>query len=259
MPFRKAARARGLFVTGTDTGVGKTAVAAGLAAWCHARGMDVGVMKPIASGGTRLADPGHTRWISPDAALLSHAAGVSDPWPLINPLCFREPLAPYAASLRAHQPIHWSSIIRAFQQLAQRHRFLILEGIGGLLVPLSRRRTVVDLIRMLRLPCLVVARLRLGTLNHTLLTVHEAQRAHLKVLGVVLNAAESPSTESGARVAEQSNPAILKTCLSVPLLGTLPHHRRFANGHLDRTALATWIDRSLDPTFLEWMERQTRH
>lgn len=256
MTSRKTARVRGLFITGTDTGVGKTVVAAGLAAWCKARGIDVGVMKPIASGGTRLTAHGHTRWISPDAALLSHAADVSDPWPLINPLCFREPLAPYAASLRARQPIHWSSILRAFHQLAKRHRFLILEGIGGLLVPLSRRRTVVDLIRMLGLPCLVVSRLRLGTLNHTLLTVHEAKRARLNVLGVVLNAAESPPTDSGARLAEQTNPSILKACLSVPLLGTLPHHRRFANGRLDRTALARWIGRSLHPTFLEWMERQ---
>ncbi|MBI4354622.1 MAG: dethiobiotin synthase, partial [Candidatus Omnitrophica bacterium] len=82
-------RARGLFITGTDTGVGKTLVAAGLAAWCRAKGLDVGVMKPIATGGTRQRG----QWISPDAMLLARAAGVDDPVSLINPVCFREPLA----------------------------------------------------------------------------------------------------------------------------------------------------------------------
>ena len=86
----------GLFITGTDTGVGKTLVAAGLAAWLRARGVNVGVMKPVASGGQRREIGGRARWCSEDARVLAEAAGVALDWSLINPICFRDPLAPYA-------------------------------------------------------------------------------------------------------------------------------------------------------------------
>lgn len=251
-------RTRGLFITGTDTGVGKTVVAAGLAAWCKAHGGDVGVMKPIATGGIRLSQDGRTRLVSSDALLLSHAAGVDDPWSLINPVCYREPLAPYAASLKVHQPVDWSRIRQAFHVLTMRHPFLIVEGIGGLLVPLSRRRTVVDLIRMLRLPVLIVARLRLGTLNHTLLTVETASRAGVRVVGVVLNAADAPTADPDVQLAERTNPSVLTSCLSVPLLGTLPYRSRFAGERLSSTALAQWVARALPPQFLAWLRSQ-RH
>ena len=231
-------RSRGLFITGTDTGVGKTAVTAALAAWCRAQGIDVGVMKPIATGGVP----------SSDARLLAQASGVRVSMALINPVCYCEPLAPYAAALRSGCPINWSAISTAFRTLSTRHEFMLVEGIGGLLVPLSRRRTVVELIHRLKLPCLVVARLRLGTLNHTLLTIRHAQREGLKVGGVVLNAAEPPSRDADARLAERTNPRILQACLSVPLLGVLPHRR----------ALASWVERCVSPTFLRWLKDPPR-
>lgn len=245
-------RAKGVFVTGTDTGVGKTLVGAGLAAWCRAHGADVGVMKPVATGGLR---HGRTRLVSSDALLLSHAAGADDAWSLINPVCYREPLAPYAASLRVHQPIDWLRVRQAFQALSLRHRFLIVEGIGGLLVPLSRRRTVVDLIRIFRLPVLVVARLRLGTLNHTLLTVEVAKHRGVQVIGVVLNAADAPPAEPDARLAERTNPSALQSCLSVPLLGTLPYRRQLGE-RFSSPALVKWVGHALHPRFLAWLESQ---
>ena len=248
--------ARGIFITGTDTGVGKTLVAAGLAAWCRAHGVDVGVMKPIATGGVRLGRGSRTGMISPDATLLARAAGIEDDDALINPVCYRDPLAPYAASLRANQPIAWGRIARAFDVLAGRHRFMIVEGIGGLSVPLSRRRTVVDLIQRLRLPVLVVARLRVGTLNHTLLTVEHARRNRLRVVGVVLNATEVPSSDRGARLAQRTNPTVLQECLPVPCLGVLAHRRRFAGGQPSSGALANWISGGARPQFLNWLRRQ---
>ena len=247
-------RTRGLFITGTDTGVGKTVVAAGLAAWRKAHGGDVGVMKPIATGGVQRDD----RLVSSDALLLSHAAGVDDPWSLINPVCYRDPLAPYAASLKVHQPVDWSRIRQAFHVLTMRHPFLIIEGIGGLLVPLSRRRTVVDLIRMLHLPVLIVARLRLGTLNHTLLTVETASRAGVRVVGVVLNAADAPTADPDVQLAERTNPSVLTSCLSVPLLGTLPYRSRFAGNHLASPALVRWVAQAFDAQFLAWLQSQGR-
>ena len=249
-------RSHGLFVTGTDTGVGKTVVAAGLAAWCKAHGVNVGVMKPIATGGVRCTQDGRRRLVSSDALLLSHAAGVDDPWSLINPVCYREPLAPYAASLKAHQPVDWSRIRQAFHVLTVRHPFLVVEGIGGLLVPLSRRRTVVDLIRMLHLPVLIVARLRLGTLNHTLLTVETAIRAGVSVVGVVLNAADAPTADPDGQLAERTNPSVLTSCLSVPLLGTLPYRSRFAGNHLASPALVRWVAQAFDAPFLAWLYSQ---
>ncbi|MBI3087969.1 MAG: dethiobiotin synthase [Candidatus Omnitrophica bacterium] len=258
--------ARGLFVTGTDTGVGKTLVTAALAAWCRAHGLDVGVMKPIASGGVRREG----RWVSLDALVLSKVSGAVDPLPLVNPVCYREPLAPYAAALRSRRPVDWPRAIRAFKALAARHPFVLVEGIGGLLVPLTRRRTVADFIRAMRLPVVVVSRLRLGTLNHTLLTVAQAQGAGLQVRGVILNAVEPPASSAGARLAERTNPAVLRACLPVPVLGTLPHRpdlarqfRRRSNcvpssfaGRHDlgrlRNKLAAWVSR-LDARFLDWL------
>jgi len=239
-----------LFITGTDTEVGKTVVAAGLAAWCRTQGIDVGVMKPIATGGRR---HGANGWVSADARRLAQAAGVADPWRLITPLCYEDPLAPYAAALRTRRPMKWQAVRHAFQALSRRHQFVIVEGIGGLLVPLTRRHTVVDLIRMLDLPVLIVSRLRLGTLNHTLLTVEHARRAGLDVRGVVLNAAEPPADEPAARLAERTNPPVLKACLSVPLVGRLPHDAALANGMADSRRLSRWVAQGLQPAFLRWL------
>jgi len=204
--------------------------------------------------------------VSPDALLLSTISGVDDPWSLINPVCYKEPLAPYPAAVRARQPLSWSKVMRAFRLLSHRHRFLIVEGIGGLLVPLTRRRMVSDLIRQLHLPVLIVSRLRLGTLNHTLLTVQQAKRDGLSVLGVVLNATDAPSTDPAARLAERTNPSVLEACLSVPLLGVLPHRRALVNPALSRKggvngshssrALVRWVARAMQPRFLEWLCRQ---
>jgi dethiobiotin synthetase len=241
--------ATGIFVTGTDTGVGKTLVAAGLAAWCRHQGLDVGVMKPVASGcrsvnGQRPAN----RLVSSDAMLLRHAAGARDALALINPVCYREPLAPYAAERLCGRPVRWRAVAQAYARLRQRHSLMIVEGIGGLLVPLSKTRSVVDLIRLCRLPCLVVARLRLGTLNHTLVTVSLARRLGLDVLGVVLNPAEPPSADAGGRLAEQTNAAVLRRWLPVPLLGTLGRYPRRRTA--DRQGLAHWIGDGLEPAFL---------
>ena len=253
--------ARGLFITGTDTGIGKTLVAAGLAAWLRAQGVNVGVMKPIASGGRRRRVGGRVRWCSDDARVLAQAAGVPVEWPLINPICFRDPLAPFAAAAREGRSMDWRAVETAYASLRQRHRVLIVEGVGGLLVPLTRTATVSDLIRRMRLPCLIVARLGLGTLNHTLLTVEQARRDGLHVAGVVLNASESPH---GSRLAERTNPEILRACLSglrmtgqtdgpVPLLGVLPR----VSGR-SGAALARWVGGACNARWLQTLRRMGR-
>ena len=215
-------RARGIFVTGTDTGVGKTVVACALAAWFRKRGMDVGVMKPIATGGRCARDRSGTCLVSEDAICLQKAAGTNDPWRLINPVCFREPLAPWTAALRADTRIRLDIVLRAFKGLCSSHGVVVVEGVGGLMVPLTARLRIVDMACRINLPLVIVARPGLGTLNHTLLSLECAKRAGLNVAGLVLNFSERPARDRMLRVAEKTNIVVLQRLTKVPILGTIP-------------------------------------
>lgn len=234
-------RLRGVFVTGTDTGIGKTAVACALAAWGRLHGCDVGVMKPVASGGRMRRHEGRQSLVSDDAVRLARAAGVRDPWPLVNPVCFSEPLAPWTAALRAHRPAGLPAMLKAFAALAARHECMIVEGAGGWLVPLDARTTVADLAERLGLPVLLVARPGLGTLNHTLLSLEAIRRRRLRCLGVIVNHSGPSPRSPMARVAERTNPEILARL--APLLGVLPfrHGLLARDGKRFQRYLASWI------------------
>lgn len=239
-------RARGVFVTGTDTGVGKTAVACALAAWCRRRGLDVGVMKPVATGGMPLRQGATWRVVSKDALRLAACAGADDPWELINPVCFREPLAPSTAAARARAPIRLDVILRAYAALRARHDVLIIEGVGGLLVPLTPRTSVADLAKRFGLPLVLVARPGLGTLNHTLLSLACIRERGLPLRGVIINHAQPVPRDPMARVAARINPQALARHTRV--LGTLPFRRGvLARGSGAHQALAAWISRELGP------------
>ena len=247
-------RVRGIFITGTDTGVGKTVVACALAAWCRQQGMDVGVMKPIATGGMRRSNGHTTRWVSEDAIRLARAAEVDDPWSLVNPICFAEPLAPWTAAMRERRPVQLAAVVEALRTLSRRHDYVILEGIGGLLVPLSARITVADLVKQVGLPLVVVARPGLGTLNHTLLSLACIRRLRLPCRGVVINHTRPAPSSSMARLAERTNPAVLSRFTRVH--GPLP----FRSGPWKSTkaanrGLAGWIANHLGTRSLEQLVR----
>ena len=208
--------ARGIFVTATDTEVGKTFVAAGLARALRAQGVDVGVMKPVASGGTK----SETGLICGDAVELVEAAGSTDDMSLVNPLCLEAPLAPLVAARLEGKRVDLGAVWRAYETLAARHDFFVVEGIGGLLVPLDEGATVLDLITMFRLPALVVTRPTLGTINHTLLTVRYAREHGVVVVGLVINAVEPVAPSQ----AVETNPAILEEWSGTPVLANLPHN-----------------------------------
>ncbi|MRR37437.1 dethiobiotin synthase, partial [bacterium] len=162
---------KAIFVTGTDTGVGKTIVTAALARLLREQGVDVGVMKPVTSGCIERGDS----LVSEDAELLTWAAGV----PLDEecaPYCLRAPIAPSVAASRENVRIDFSRIRNAFETLLTRHDFVLIEGAGGLMVPLSGGLMVADLVLALKLPLLVVARPNLGTINHTVLTCFAAKQ-----------------------------------------------------------------------------------
>ncbi len=235
----------GLFITGTDTGVGKTVVACAIAAWCHRQGVNVGVMKPIATGGELARVDGASRMVSMDAVNLVRAAQTSDEMGLVNPVCFREPLAPWTAAQRARTPIRFTRVLAAFDTLRQRHEFVIVEGIGGLLVPLTARVTVADLAQRFKLPIVLITRPGLGTLNHTLLSLESLHRRHLALRGVIINYTVPASQDPMARLAEQTNGEILTRLMRGAWLGELPFHKLLVRGEGSWDGGADWIEEGL--------------
>ena len=180
---------RGLFVVGTDTGVGKTRVAAAIARSAFVAGRRVGVLKPLATGCVRRGES----WQCEDTDLLIEAVGGGIAAERVTPLAFSEPLAPSVAARRAGAPLEHSRVERLVREAlawwALRAELMVVEGVGGLLCPLTEGTTVADLAVALDYPLLIVARRGLGTLNHTLMTVEAAFWRGLRVAGIVLNSA----------------------------------------------------------------------
>ncbi|MBV9109616.1 MAG: dethiobiotin synthase [Gemmatimonadetes bacterium] len=197
-----------LGVTGTDTGVGKTVVSTVLLRLMRARGLRVAGMKPVETG----VSPGDP---ASDAARIRDAAGEDDPMELVRPLLLKEPLAPWVASARGGTQVDLDALDAAFRTLSQDRDGILVEGAGGLLVPLTRDMAYDGLFVQWDLDLIVVAGNRLGAINHTLLTVRAAHDAGLRVRGVVLNtvAPEPP------RIAESTNLETLTELLApVPVL-----------------------------------------
>jgi dethiobiotin synthetase len=211
----KTMRARGIFITGTDTGVGKTIVAAAIALYLRKSGVRVAVLKPVTSGAIVVDG----RRISEDAELLRWASACTAPDADIAPYLLLEPLAPSESAAREGVVIQRAPIREAFERLSTSHDFVIVEGAGGLLVPLADDFLIADLASELALPLLVVARPNLGTVNHTLMTCECARARGIEILGVVINGqSEQPDIVEGyaSRLISQhagvSVPAVLTRC-----------------------------------------------
>jgi dethiobiotin synthetase len=172
-------KGHGYFVTGTDTGVGKTFVAAGLARTLRSRGINIGVMKPV--------ETGFVNGVVSDSDQLREAGGAKDPVNLICPYRFAPALAPLAASEIEGRPIRKSVILKNFAELSRRHEFMLVEGAGGLLVPVTNKTLMADLAFEMGLKLLIVSANVLGCINHTLLTLEAARSRKLKVAAVLLN------------------------------------------------------------------------
>jgi dethiobiotin synthetase len=200
---------RGLFVTGTDTGVGKTVVTCGLARALRAAGRDVGVLKPCETG---VGPKGPE-----DAAALRRAAGVEDTIEEICPQPFALPAAPSVAAEVEGRAVDLERIRLASKVLAARHEILLVEGAGGWLVPLAPGFAMADLAAELCYPVLVVARASLGTINHTLLTVEAIERRGLALAGVVVNHPGGILSAPDAK-----NLHALRSALGAKLVGELP-------------------------------------
>jgi dethiobiotin synthetase len=222
---------RGIFVTGTDTGVGKTIVAATLARLLRMNGISVGVMKPVTSG----CREENNSLVSDDALLLCQASGiaVSDD---VAPYRLREALAPSDAARIDGVRIDFPAIKASFDRLASTYEYVIVEGAGGLMVPLSGGLLVADLAREIGLPLLVVARPGLGTVNHTVLTCFAAQQMGLQVAGVIINGMpEHPG------LAEKGAPHLIGSLCGSSVLGVWPQRNEVDEMELV-DEMAVWLD-----------------
>jgi len=192
---------KGIFITGTDTGVGKTYFTALLTRLLRAQGIPAIALKPVASGDRS------------DALALAEAMGGALPVPRINPIHFSAPLAPYAAGMLENRPFPWDRLRSHWREISNTFPgpFLV-EGVGGWRVPMDSTHTVREWAQELGLPVLVIGRATLGTLNHTLLTVDSIRQTGLSVPGIVMNFHSAPESE-----ATRTNPGILEECLKLPV------------------------------------------
>jgi dethiobiotin synthetase len=200
--------AEGYFITGTDTCIGKTLVSCALLHAFAENGRKVIGMKPVAAG----CENG--RWM--DVDLLVAASTVSAPCKLINPYALIPPLAPHIAAKQANIEIDPTVIQRAFFELKKAAEMVIIEGVGGFLVPLSGQYDGADLARILNLPVILVVGLRLGCLNHALLTAQAVKANGLRLVGWVANGIDSQM------LAQKENVQALEQRLNCPLLGIIP-------------------------------------
>jgi len=208
LPEKAYTKYKGVFITGTDTGVGKTFVSGEICRTLKNKIKSLGVMKPIACGDRK------------DALFLKNISGVDDKLDDINPIFFKKSLSPYVASKIENKKINFNKIKTAYKKLSKKYNFLIVEGAGGILVPITENFFIADLVKMLNLPLIIVARPGLGTINHTLLTIQYAKWKGLKVLGFITNY----STYRKKGLAEKTNVSVISEIGRVKFLGNVPYN-----------------------------------
>ncbi|GAB6138685.1 dethiobiotin synthase [Halanaerobaculum tunisiense] len=204
----------GIFIIGTDTDIGKTVVTAGLTAALRQQSYDLGVMKPFQSGAIEEGN----KLLAPDIEFVLKHTSLDTDYDLLNPIRLEPPLAPSVAAREEGVEIDLDQVKSAYQQLQEKYQGLVVEGAGGLMVPLAKDFLIPDLVTMLDLPVIIVARPNLGTINHTVLTVKLARQLGIDVLGVIIN-----GYPQEAGVAEETNPDIISDLAEIPILGIVPY------------------------------------
>ena len=205
------------FITGTDTGVGKTTITATLAACIKKLGIDVGIMKPVATG-----IPQKSGFKSSDVSILCHACGVDDSEDLVNPIFMPLPSSPYDASKMLDIVFNREIILEKFEKLKHKHKMLLVEGIGGIMTPLSKDYFVADMIKDMNLEAIIVTRSTLGTLNHTMMTVNTCHDYEIPIKGIIVN-----NYDEKGDPAEKNSPSTIHEITNIPILGIVPFVRDY--------------------------------
>ena len=175
---------KSFFVSGTDTDVGKTWVAAGFARAIRNMGVDIGIMKPFAAGTAK-----ETGYKSDDVQILANAAKVNDPEDLVNPQFFPIPAAPYTAMKMSDilEKVNTDLVLQKFKKLSELHECILVEGMGGIMTPILKNYFITNLINDLNLETILVTRNRIGTLNHAIMTCQMAKKYGIRIKGIIIN------------------------------------------------------------------------
>ena len=233
--------AKGFFITGTDTGVGKTIITGALVLLMKHLGLRVGGMKPIETGciKSRLkAQSSKSKvkdrvLIPADGMFLKEKGDMDDSIDVITPIRLEKPLAPLPASKIEGIPVDIKKIKKAYAELSKKYDVLMVEGIGGLLVPLKRNYFVTDLARDFGLPLIIVARTTLGTINHTLLTINFAMKQGLNIAGIIFNYGQNPKNT----MTERTSPEVIKQISPVPIWGIFPYLQKMEKDTIEKAAI----------------------
>lgn len=227
----------GYFITGTDTGVGKTIVSAAILRAFIKKGIKVGAMKPIETG--CLNKDGIM--LPSDGMFLRDMAEMSDSLELVTPFKFENPLSPIVASRLEGFEVDLERIFQIFEHLKKKYDYLVVEGVGGLMVPILKEQKkksssfyyIRDLIKDMGLEVIIVSRPSLGTINHTLLTVESLKSKKIPIKGFIINHSNFNKDD----MVETTNREILKEILDIPLLGVLPYLSELNKDTIGETAL----------------------
>ncbi len=213
---------KSLFITGTDTDVGKTYVTAGLAVVLRKMDVDVGVMKPFAAGSAQ-----RKGYKSEDVEILSRAANTHDPENLVNPQFFQIPASPYTAWKTLKIKPRVSTVLSGFKKLSKLHDMLLVEGMGGIMTPILKDYYITNLIKEMKIPSVIVTRSKVGTVNHTVMTVKMCEKYKIPVKGIIIN-----DFENGYAVKDLTRDLENLTC--VPVLGSIPFIKDMSDSSLNR-------------------------
>lgn len=213
---------KSLFITGTDTDVGKTYITAGLAVVLRKMNVDVGVMKPFAAG---IAEK--KGYKSEDIKILSRAAKVCDPENLVNPQFFPIPASPYTAWKKLKTKPKVSTILSSFKKLTKLHDMLLVEGMGGIMTPILKDYYITNLIKEMKIPTVIVTKSKIGTVNHTIMTVKMCEKYKIPVKGIIIN-----DFDKGYPVKDLTKD--LQNLTGVPVLGSIPFITDMSDASLNR-------------------------
>ncbi len=213
---------KSLFVTGTDTDVGKTYITAGLAVAFRKMGIDVGVMKPFAAG--KAQKKGYK---SEDIVILSKAAQACDPENLVNPQFFKIPASPYTAWKTLKTKPKVSTILSSFKKLTKLHDMILVEGMGGIMTPILEDYYITNLIKEMKIPTVIVTRSKIGTVNHTIMTIKMCEKYKIPVKGIIIN-----NFDDGYPIKDLTRD--LENLTGVPVLGSIPFIKDMSDTSLYR-------------------------
>jgi dethiobiotin synthetase len=213
---------KSLFITGTDTDVGKTYITAGLAVTLRKTGIDVGVMKPFAAGTAQKKG-----YKSEDIEILSRAAMACDPEKLVNPQFFKIPASPYTAWKKLKTKPKVSTILSSFKKLTKLHDMILVEGMGGIMTPILKNYYITNLIKEMKIPTVIVTRSKVGTVNHTIMTVKMCEKYKIPIKGIIIN-----NFDKGYPVKELKRD--LENLTGVKVLGSIPFIKDMGDTSLNR-------------------------